>query len=229
MTLFYGGYAQVELSAPGSPRVLIDVGDPMHLSSPVTGTDVLLTTHTHWDHFNADFQSSFPGEQLMAREGWLAPGSVTIRGIASAHNEGDVFKPQGGTNYIYLIEMAGLRIAHFGDIGQKTLTEVQLEWLMPVDVAIIQLANANSDMDAANQKAFTLIEQVDPRLIIPTHVDLDTARLAVARWPGLYHEDASLVLCGADLPGQAQVLFVGQPATTFLASLDLQPVHWGQK
>ena len=51
-----------------------------------------------------------------------------MRGIASAHTARDYeeFKPEGGSNYIFIVDMGGLRIAHFGDIGQEYLTEEQL-------------------------------------------------------------------------------------------------------
>ena len=69
---------------------------------------------------------------------------VTITGIAPGHNAGDPLLDKGGTNYINIIDLGGLRIAHFGDIGQVALTASQLkkiEWyddayLMPTDPAL---------------------------------------------------------------------------------------------
>ena len=64
VTLYHEGYAQVELISPQGTRVLIDVADPSALISPATEEDILLTTHGHSDHFDADFADSFPGQQL---------------------------------------------------------------------------------------------------------------------------------------------------------------------
>lgn len=82
----------------------------------------MLTTHNHGDHYRLDFFNSFAGRQLKVKTGDIKLEDVTIRGIASAHNEGDEPRPEDGSNYIFIIDMGGLRIAHFGDIGQDALT-----------------------------------------------------------------------------------------------------------
>jgi len=225
VTLQYGGNAQFEIVSLSGQRVLIDVYDPQKLSGPAAEGDVLLTTHTHWDHWNADFQASFPGLQLFVESGVLeAPGAI-IQGIASAHNAGDALQPEGGTNYIYVIEIGGLRIVHFGDIGQKALNEEQLVALGPVDIAITQLNNPYSEMNAENAKGIHLIEQVRPRLIIPTHVNLDTAKLAVTQWPGYASTTPSVQICQSDLGDATRVLFLGETAATMEKYLALEP--WG--
>jgi len=140
VTIYYADNAQVELISPQGTRVLIDVYKPTALSSPATKNDVLLTTHKHQDHVNASFYTSFPGQQLMTKVGEIKVADVAILGIASAHNAADELKPEGGTNYIYVVDMGGLRIAHFGDIGQEALTAEQLKALGKVDIAITQFA-----------------------------------------------------------------------------------------
>ena len=132
--LYYSDPAQVELISPKGSRVLIDVCSPERLSSPPTGKDVLLTTHNHGDHRRLDFVKSFPGKQLDMKAGEIKLKDATICSIASAHNEGDEFKKEGGSNYIFIIDMAGFRIAHFGDIGQEALTPEQLKALGKVDI-----------------------------------------------------------------------------------------------
>lgn len=227
VTLIFGGNAQFEILSPSGQRVFVDVYDPEILSEPVAEGDVLLTTHTHWDHWNVDFQTTFPGLQLFVGTGVLeAPGAI-IQGIASAHNQGDPFKPEGGTNYLYLIEIGGLRITHFGDIGQTALTKEQLEVLGQVDIAITQLNNPYSEMNAENHKGINLMEQVQPRLIIPTHVNLDTTKLAVAQWPGFYTEAASVQVCESDLGEHPRLLLLGGAATTMIQYLELE--KWGNE
>jgi len=223
VTLIYGEYAQFEIISSSGQRVLVDVYDPEILSSPVAESDVLLTTHTHWDHLNEGFQAGFPGLQLFVQSGMLeAPGAI-IQGIASAHNRGDALKPEGGTNYIYLIEMGGLRITHFGDIGQDTITEEQLAVLGQVDIAISQLNNPYSDMNAENQKGINLMNQLQPRLIIPTHLNLDTAKLAVAQWSGFFTNKHRVQICEANLSSErTQILFLGEAAETMPRYLELR-------
>ena len=227
VTLRYGGNAQVEIVSLSGQRVLVDVYDPQKLSGPAAEGDVLLTTHTHWDHWNADFQASFPGLQLFVQTGVLeAPGAI-IQGIASTHNAGDALQSEGGTNYIFVIEIGGLRIVHFGDIGQKALTEEQLVALGQVDIAITQLNNPYSEMNAENAKGIHLMEQVRPRLIVPTHVNLDTAKLAIAQWPGYASTNPAVQICQSELGEGTRVLFLGETAATMSGYLPL--AQWGDQ
>jgi hypothetical protein len=226
ITLFYEDFAQVELISSNGTRVLIDVQDPTRLSRPAEAADILLTTHGHYDHVNQPFLDAFPGQQLYMQTGELELPGVQVLGIASAHNAGDALKPEGGTNYIYLVEMDGMRIAHFGDIGQLELTDEQLALLGKVDIAITQLANSYSDMNDQNRKGFDLVEQIQPRLIIPTHINLDTAKTAVERWTGLYSLNPSVTICPADLPAGTAILMLGESAAQFKDRLDLSVVDW---
>ena len=144
VTIIYEGNAQFELINAAGTRVLVDVASPDALSSPATGADVLLTTHGHADHVNSNFLKSFPGQQLNAAEGQIILADVSIKGVKSAHT---ALKDIDGSNYIYIIDMADLRIAHFGDIGQDELTSEQLTALGDVDIALTQLRNSYSQMD----------------------------------------------------------------------------------
>ena len=221
--LHYSEYAQFEIIGPSGQRVLVDVHDPDKLSSPPVESDVLLTTHTHFDHLNENFQTNFPGRQLFVQTGLLeAPGAI-IQGIASAHNIGDRLKPEGGTNYIYLIETGGLRIAHFGDIGQETLSDEQLTILGAVDIAITQINNPYSEMNAENRKGMNLMDQLQPRLVILTHSNLDTIKLAVSKWNGYYIEFSSVQICESDL-GQdgTKILLIGDTVETMTKYVDLE-------
>lgn len=170
VTLFNGGAAQFELTSPGCPRVMIDVVDKDILQGEVTAKDILLVTHAHPDHYDSLFVDSFPGRALIIKEGQIHFNCGKITGIAATHTarKDDVLLPESGSNYIFLVEMNGLRIAHFGDIGQAELTEKQIQMLGKVDIAIMQFINPYSQMDMQNKKGFVLMEQLSPRLIIPT-------------------------------------------------------------
>jgi L-ascorbate metabolism protein UlaG (beta-lactamase superfamily) len=211
--LYYENSAQVELISARGTRVLIDVNDPEALSSPPTEKDVLLTTHNHGDHRRVDFVKSFPGQQLDAKIGEIKMEDVMIRGIASAHNEGDEFRSEGGTNYIFIVDMGGLRIAHFGDIGQDALTPEQLSALGKVDIAITLLCSWFSGMNAANKKGFHLMDQVKPRLIIPTHIFESTcAKMAVDKWTGYKSSKKFISISPEDLSDKTSIIFMGRNA-----------------
>jgi len=213
--LYYSDPAQVELISARGTRVFIDVITPVALSGPPTEKDVLLTTHNHGDHRRLDFVKSFPGQQLDVKIGEIKMEDVMIRGIASAHDEGDEFRSEGGSNYIFIVDMDGLRIAHFGDIGQKALTPEQLSALGKVDIAITQLSNFYSGMNAANKKGFNLMDQVKPRLIIPTHIFESTcAKMAVDKWTGYKSSKAFISISPEDLSDKTSIIFMGQNANS---------------
>ena len=221
--LICGEGAQFELISPQNDRVLMDISDPSMLSSPPVAQDILLTTHLHADHYNEKFTGSFPGRQLFVTEGRIDRGAMSVRGIASRHSENawDTLKAEGGSNYIFIIETTGLRIAHFGDIGQKRLTAGQLEALGRIDGAITQFINAYSQMNLENLKGYRLMDQLRPRIIIPHHGAFNggAIRQAMDRWnvvcapgncvrlsPELLPDETTVLLMG-DLTGYVQKLF----------------------
>lgn len=220
--IYHPLYAQFEILCPGGQRILIDIYDPAALSQPATAQDILLTTHTHFDHYNEEFMQNFPGQQLAMEEGVIEREGLKITGIASAHNHGDRLLPRHGTNYIYLIETAGLRIAHFGDIGQEQLTSGQLVQLLPLDVAITQFDNPYSDMNMQNQKGFKLIEQIQPRLIIPTHASPEALAQALQAWDGYAAFNQPVHLSAARLQPSTQLLLIGKTAEENGTKFDLK-------
>jgi L-ascorbate metabolism protein UlaG (beta-lactamase superfamily) len=225
ITIHYGDNAQFELIDLEGNRVLIDVHNPNILSTPATETDILLTTHSHPDHVNSGFLSEFPGEQLYIQTGEIAQTGVSIRGIASTHTAyaSDEFQDENGTNYIYIIEIGGMRIAHFGDIGQEELTPDQLEALGEVDIALMQFVNSFSQMDMNNEKGFNLMEQVNPYLIIPTHGNgnMDAIGYADELWDTYASTQNHLTIRKADLVEGTKFVIVGAAASSMQAIYDL--------
>jgi L-ascorbate metabolism protein UlaG (beta-lactamase superfamily) len=217
ITLFYGNNAQFEITSPAGTRVLFDVIDPSKLSAPLTEKDILLTTHGHTDHYNAALVKSFPGQKITFAEGEINLPDVKIKSIVSGHNANDPLVPEKGTNYIFIVDMGGLRIAHFGDIGQDKLTDKQLEALGQVDIAITQFDNSFSNMNVTNEKGFNLMDQLKPKLIVPTaHISLPTITLAMKRWKGYVHIDpGSLKIGRSDLPAEPGILIFGTLATSY--------------
>jgi L-ascorbate metabolism protein UlaG (beta-lactamase superfamily) len=216
ITLYYEENAQFELISPQGTRVLIDVFNPSALTSPVTENDILLTTHGHPDHIKKDFINSFPGQQLRIREGEINLPDVTIRGIAAAHtaHETDKFKSEGGSNYIFIVDMGELRIVHFGDIGQDQLTREQLDALGKVDIALTQLENSFSQMNLGNKKGFNLMTQVKPKLIIPTHGNgnMEVIEYATGLWQVFSVDTSGITIGRSDLSDETELLVMGQMA-----------------
>lgn len=210
VTIYYEDNAQVELISPAGVRVLFDVWNQKLLSALPTENDILLTTHGHPDHYSPAFIDAFPGQKLTVEAGELSQDDVTIVSIPSAHNATTKLPEKGASNYIFMLDVAGLRVVHFGDIGQEELTEEQLEALGEVDIAITQFVNSYSSMDLRNMKGFNLMDQVQPKLIIPTHVSLDALGVAAEKWEGFQTQEWPIQVDESMLvEGQTRYLAVG--------------------
>jgi L-ascorbate metabolism protein UlaG (beta-lactamase superfamily) len=196
--------AQVELVSPQGVRVLIDIADPSRLTSPATAQDILLTTHGHSDHINSAFAKSFPGQQLKFQDGEIKQGDVAIKAVKAAHNA----TPPDGSDYIFVVDIGGLRIAHFGDLGQEKLTQDQLDQLGQVDVAISQLVNSYSAMSLDNKKGFNQMEQVKPKFLVPTHSSMEALKYALGLWKEGYADTGPIAIGRSDLPAGGTKLLI---------------------
>lgn len=194
------------------------------LSASPTAADILLITHAHSDHLNTNFVKSFPGQQLNQTEGTLEVADVKIKGVKSAHN-GD--EPKGG-NIIFVVEMGGLRIGHFGDCGQSKLTQAQLDQIGQLDVMITQLENSYSAVSLDNKKAFKLIDQLKPKLIIPAHGNgnPDVIKYSIEKWPKAYVGAGKILVSPDRLTDTPQFLVLGDSITVVAYKKVYQMAEW---
>jgi hypothetical protein len=174
--------AQAEIWSPQGVRILIDIADVSGLSGPPAAGDILLTTHTHPDHYSPDFFKSFPGQKLLGKTGNIKVKDVEITAIASSHTAAPILA-ENATNYLYKIVIGGtLTIVHFGDAGQDAFSDGQLKEFGSVDIAFMQFDNGYSQMNMDNKKGFKLMDQVKPNLIIPTHYINASVEYAKGKW-----------------------------------------------
>lgn len=221
VTIHFESHAQVELISPDKTRVLVDAWAADMIKPAPTSGDILAITHKEDFHYSPNFAASFPGQKLIATAGEAHSGGVVVKTIATAHNAAGKPGSEPGTNYIVVVEMAGLRIAHFGDIGQDQLTPEQLQQLGPIDVAVTQFWNPLSTMDATNKRAFALMDQVKPKLILPTFLDPDTASFAVSKWKSFYADSGLICIGKGELAAETQFVIMGSNAAAYQAFIDL--------
>jgi hypothetical protein len=220
LTLYYEENAQVELVSSLGIHVMIDVCNPSKLTNSPTADDVLLSTHTHSDHYSASFAQKFPGQTMLLTAGELGLPDVAIKAVLSS---GAVYSQQvPDANTIYIVDMGGLRVAHFGDIAQKEFLPEQMEALQNVDIAIMALDSPYGDMTLENKNGFNLMDQIKPKLIIPTHhVSPEGIEYAVEKWGG-YALNSPLHITSADLPTETKLLVMGFMADAYKSLYSLQ-------
>lgn len=167
MTIHWPGQACFQIIAARNKgeqvSVLIDpFSGEIGLKLPKLEPDILLVSHSHYDHNNIKQVSGSPF--LITGPGEYEVKKVFIQGIPSWHDE-KVGKERG-ENTIYTIEIEEMRLCHLGDLGQKELTEEQLEKIGEVDILMIPVGGIYT---ISAKEAFKIISQIEPKIIIPMH------------------------------------------------------------
>ncbi len=161
----------------------------------------IVNTHAHPDHNDQAFSDSYDCQKIPFVAGDINTEDFHIYTVASSHMRDTISdKPD---NFIIVFEVDGLRIAHMGDIGQKTLTDEQLEAIGPIDIAFMQFENQYSLMNLKNMKGFNLIEQLNPKIIIPTHYSDQDVAVFDEKYGGVTEFENVLTISKDDLPEKA--------------------------
>ncbi len=163
----------------------------------------ILSTHTHQDHIDAVFLNSYECEKLAYKKGEIDTEDFHIYTILSSHN-GDTIA-ETNLNVIIVAEVDGLRIAHMGDIGQTALTEEQRKELGEIDIAFMQFENSYSNMSLQNGKGFNLMDQLKPKIIIPTHYGNAALPMLEEKYGVITELENILEISEEDIPEQTAV------------------------
>ncbi|MEK9146718.1 MAG: MBL fold metallo-hydrolase [Patescibacteria group bacterium] len=149
--------------------VVFDPYDPAFTGLPplkIAG-DIVCVSHQHQDHNNAS--AVVPTEEGKTPFVISGPGEyeilgVNIVGIASFHDDSN--GKDRGKNTIYLATVDDVNIVHLGDLGQKRLTQEQVELLSICDVLLIPVGSVYT---ISGRDAPEVIAQIEPKIIVPMH------------------------------------------------------------
>jgi L-ascorbate metabolism protein UlaG (beta-lactamase superfamily) len=150
------------------------------------GADVLLVTHEHLDHNGVEAIGGDP-LTLRATAGRHESPVGEVVGVASEHDP--VAGTERGPNTIFVFELDGVRVAHFGDFGQTALRDEQAAAIGSVDLLFVPVGGGPTT-DAA--QAYEIVERLAPRWVVPMHYR--TPKIGF-----LEPADAFLELFGADV------------------------------
>jgi L-ascorbate metabolism protein UlaG (beta-lactamase superfamily) len=125
--------------------------------------DLVLVTHEHFDHNGVDAIGGSPAV-LRSTAGRLESPIGEVVAIASEHDE--VAGTQRGPNTIFVFELGGVRVCHFGDFGQAELREAQARAIGGADLLFIPVGGGPT-IDAAGAAA--VVERLSPRWVVPMH------------------------------------------------------------
>lgn len=167
------GQSAFRLSTPETTVVIDPFDDMSGLASrgiqfdypPIegVGAELLLITHEHADHNGA---GAVVGEPTVLRStaGRLESPIGEVTAIASEHDE------QAGTargpNTIFVFELDGLRVCHFGDFGQNALRTEQTAAIGAVDLLFLPVGGGPT---IGAEQATEIVASLSPRWAVPMH------------------------------------------------------------
>jgi L-ascorbate metabolism protein UlaG (beta-lactamase superfamily) len=173
VTLTWLGQSCFLLETAAGTRVVIDpIPKGIGYDLPVgLRADAVTVSHEHGDHNNIALVTGRPRvfRGLTAdKKGWTKIDDkvkdVGIRAVGVYHD--DKRGTERGLNTVFVFEVAGLRIAHLGDLGHL-LDDKQLSAIGSVDVVMVPVGGVFT-IDA--DRATRVIDQLRPRLVIvPMH------------------------------------------------------------
>jgi len=158
----------------------------------------ILGTHSHPDHTDSVFTKTYDVPKILSEKGEIQTKDFHIYSILSSHSNDTIVETN--KNVIMVFEVDGLRIAHMGDIGQTTLTDEQLTELGEIDIAFMQFENSYSSMTLDNAKGFTMIEQLNPKIVIPTHFTEKALPVLEEKYGAITEYENKLEISKEELP-----------------------------
>lgn len=130
---------------------------------PEVEAQVVLVTHEHRDHNAVDTVRGNPA--VLRGPGRHEAAGLSILGVPAFHDAEHGAKR--GPNTLFTWEMAGLKLAHVGDLGHVLTDEQVVALAAPVDVLMIPVGGYYT-IDAV--QAVQVARQLQARVILPMHV-----------------------------------------------------------
>jgi L-ascorbate metabolism protein UlaG (beta-lactamase superfamily) len=173
MLIQWYGQAAFRLQAPEATVFIDPFGDMSQLASrgmqfdypAIEGVeaDLLLVTHEHGDHNAVEVIGGDP-PVLRSTAGRLESPIGEVVAIASEHD--DAAGTRRGPNTIFVFSLDGLRVAHFGDFGQRSLRDEQAEAIGSVDLVFLPVGAGPT---IGPEQATLIVERLAPRWVVPMH------------------------------------------------------------
>ncbi|MBV9944513.1 MAG: MBL fold metallo-hydrolase [Solirubrobacterales bacterium] len=173
MRVDWFGQAAFRLSGREGTVFIDPIGDISGLAErgitidypPLAGVnaDLVLVTHEHADHNGVEMVGGEPAV-LRSTAGRLESPIGEVIAIACEHDE--AAGTERGPNTIFAFELEGLRLAHFGDFGQRSLRDEQAAALGEVDMVFLPIGAGPT---IGCEQAAAIVERLSPRWVVPMH------------------------------------------------------------
>jgi L-ascorbate metabolism protein UlaG (beta-lactamase superfamily) len=218
MQVEWYGQSAFRLSAAGTTVAIDPFGDMSALAGAhgmqfdyplIEGVEaqLLLVTHEHMDHNGVEAIGGDP-TILRSTAGKLESPIGEVTAIASEHDK--AAGTERGPNTIFVFELDGVRVCHFGDFGQSELRPEQAAAVGAVDLLILPVGGGPT---IGAEGATAIVERLAPRWVVPMHYRtprigfLETADAFLERYPDAHRLDGATFDTG-ELPAAEGPLVV---------------------
>lgn len=174
MRIKWHGHSCFELS-DGNTTLIIDPhdGKSIGIKPPRATADIVLMTHSHYDH-NAARVINGDHRDHLAHNGKFECRCITFNGYPTFHD--DKNGTLRGLNTMYMFQLDGLSICHCGDLGDIPSAKI-IKAVEGVDIMFIPVGGVYT-MEKEVLKEF--IDLVRPGIIIPMHYRIGGLTLPIA-------------------------------------------------
>ena len=172
VTIEYIAHASFRITAPSGEKLLVDpYGSRIWIGYDYPEgieADAVLITHPHYDHdggTSRDRPAPWRDTMTVLREpGKYQLSDIEIIGVAGKHAD-PYGKEFGQTNTIWLLNVAGLRIAHLGDNGP--VSQEAASKIGEVDILMMPIDSEYHILKEPEIQA--ILQQLSPDILIPMH------------------------------------------------------------
>lgn len=223
---------ELTLTLPSGRRIFFNIIQEDSLPEDLTEDDILLVSHDAFiDMYNPAITEPFAGPKLIAESGSLSFDDVEILSIPSKFGDDQIMKEKGGY-FIYIIKVADLKIVHFGEMSQYSLSKSQKEAVDGADLAFYPLCNFYDDTYnyILNAGRMEMLAEVNAKILVPMMLNREALIKASERFNRpmnyLTPESSRLLLSKSIVP-KKQLFLIMDELNSFVKAfgeeLDMTP------
>lgn len=175
MIITWAGFSCFKIESNNATVVLDPYNSSIGLKFPRFAADIVISTASDEAHGNIEGVSEKnPGMRIITGPGEYEIRDILIYGIPLLFGSGENSAQE--QRVIFKIQMEGMNIVHLGNISSK-LENSQLDHLEKTDILIIPVGGGKY---LGGKAATDLVNQIEPRVVIPSCYKIPGVRLPVS-------------------------------------------------